>query len=373
MITVEGGQAVEVRINHKISPLLVFFVIHGEQFGAGVLGFSRIIAKEAGYDAWMGVILAGLIVHGLLWVMYYMLSLVQGSILTVHTYVFGKIIGNMLNVVFMLYFLVVSVSVLRTYIEILQVWLYPTASTFILSVVFSFLIYYIVSSGFRVITGICMISIFVSFSYLILCLYCLIQYGHFDNFLPIWNHTISDLFSAMKGSIYTMTGFEIILMIYPFIHTPQKSHKFAQYSVLFSNILYVVSAFSALAIFSEEQLRHTIWSQLSMTQVIEFSFLQRIDYLVISGYALIMITSSILPLWAFSRGMREMFQVKQKYILLGGLIINIISSMLLSNRHVLNNFIQQVANFAQYLIIIYIPVLCIILYIKVRIIQNKQV
>ncbi|MEI4617329.1 GerAB/ArcD/ProY family transporter, partial [Bacillus cereus] len=134
-----------------------------------------------------------------------------------------------------------------------------------------------------------------------------------------------------------------------------------------------VSAFSALAIFSEEQLRHTIWSQLSMTQVIEFSFLQRIDYLVISGYALIMITSSILPLWAFSRGMREMFQVKQKYILLGGLIINIISSMLLSNRHVLNNFIQQVANFAQYLIIIYIPVLCIILYIKVRIIQNKQV
>lgn len=373
MITVEGGQAVEVKINHKIPPLLVFFVIHGEQFGAGVLGFSRIIAKEAGYDAWIGVILAGLIVHGLLWVMYYMLSLVQGSILTVHTYVFGKIIGNMLNVVFMLYFLVVSISVLRTYIEILQVWLYPTASTFILSVVFSFLIYYIVSSGFRVITGICMISIFVSFSYLILCLYCLMQYGHFENFLPIWNHTISELFSAAKGSIYTMTGFEIILMIYPFIHSPQKSHKFAQYSVLFSNILYVVSAFSALAIFSEQQLRHTIWSQLSMTQVIEFSFLQRIDYLVISGYAFIMITSIILPLWAFSRGMREMFQVKQKYILLGALLINIISSMLLSNRHVLNNFIQQVANFSQYLIIVYIPLLCIIVYIKVKNSQNNQV
>ncbi|WP_186323889.1 GerAB/ArcD/ProY family transporter [Bacillus thuringiensis] len=135
-----------------------------------------------------------------------MLSLVQGHILTVHTYVFGKIIGNMLNVVFMLYFLVVSVSVLRTYIEILHVWLYPTASTFILALIFSFLIYYIVSSGFRVITGICVIAIFISFSYMMLCLYCLIQYGHFDNFLSVWNHTISDLFSAMKGSIYTIPG-----------------------------------------------------------------------------------------------------------------------------------------------------------------------
>ncbi|PEQ08697.1 GerAB/ArcD/ProY family transporter [Bacillus toyonensis] len=363
----------EIKINHKISPFFVFFVIHGEQFGAGVLGFSRIVVQEAGYDAWIGVILAGIIVHCLLWVMYYMLSLVQGSILTVHTYVFGKIIGNMLNVVLMLYFLVVSISVLRTYIEILQVWLYPTASTFILSLSFSFLIYYIVSSGFRVITGICIISIFVSFSYMILCLYCLIQYGHFDNFLPIWNHKISDLFSAAKASSYTMTGFEIILMIYPFIYSPQKSHRFAQYSVLFSNILYILSILSALAIFSEKQLMHMIWSQLSMTQTIEFPFLQRIDYLVVSGYTLIMVTSIILPLWAFSRGMREIFQVKQKYILIGALIVNIISSVLLRDRYAINMFIDQVAIFSQYLIIIYIPLLCIILYIKVKIVQNKQV
>ncbi|WP_142345017.1 GerAB/ArcD/ProY family transporter [Bacillus toyonensis] len=362
----------QIKINYKIAPFFVFFVIHGQQFGAGVLGFSRIIAKEAGYDAWIGVILAGVIVHCLLWVMYYMLSLVQGSILTVHTYIFGTIIGNILNMVFMLYFFVVSVSVLRTYIEILQVWLYPTASTFILSLVFSFLIYYIISSGFRVITGLCIISIFVAFIYMILCLYCLLQYGHFDNFLPIWNHSLSDIYSAAKGSIYTMTGVEIILMIYPFIHSPQKSHKFAQYSVLFSNILYILSAVSALAIFSEEQLRYTIWSQLSMTQLIELPFLQRIDYLVISGYIFIMITSITLPLWAITRGMKEIFHVKQKYILIGALILSIISSILLNNRHVINTFTQQVANFSQYLILIYIPLLCLILHIKVKVTQNKQ-
>ncbi|MDR5023186.1 GerAB/ArcD/ProY family transporter [Bacillus thuringiensis] len=171
-----------------------------------------------------------------------------------------------------------------------------------------------ISLGFRIITGICVISIFASISYMILCLYCLIKLGHWDNFLPMFNHDISKIFLAAKGSIYTMTCFEIILMIYSFIKSPKESHKFAQYSVRFSNFLYLLSVISALAVFSKGRLSHKIWSQLSMTQVIQFSFLKRIEYLVVCGYALIMVSSIILPLWAHTRGMRETFHIKQKYI-----------------------------------------------------------
>lgn len=356
-----------IKISHMISPFFVFFVIHGEQFGAGVLGFSRIVAKEAGYDAWVGVFFAGVIIHCLIWIMYYMLSLVDGSILDVHTYVLGPFLGKLCNIGFMLYFFIVSVSILRTYVEIVQVWLFPTASTLILTIIFSILIYYIISSGFRVITGICVISIFASIGYIVLCLYCLIKYGHFDNFLPMFNHNISEIFLAAKGSVYTMTGFEIILMIYPFIKSPKESHKFAQYSVLFSNFLYLLSVISAIAFFSEGQLSHEIWSQLSMARVIQFPFLERIEYIVVSGYALIMISSMILPLWAHTRGMREIFHVKQKYILWTSLIVAVIISVLLKDRHTINNFITQVSNISLYLIFIYIPILCLILHIKVKV------
>lgn len=360
----------KVKMRHMISPIFAFFVLHGEQFGAGVLGFSRIIAKEAGYDAWIGVLFAGIVIHCLIWIMYYMLSLVDGSILDVHTYVLGPFWGNLFNIGFMLYFFIVSVSILRTYVEIVQVWLFPTASTLILSIIFSILIYYIISSGFRVITGICVISIFSSISYMILCLYCLIRFGHFNNFLPIFNHNISEIFLAAKGSVYTMTGFEIILMIYPFIHSPKESYKFAQYSALFSNFLYLLSVISALAFFSEGQLSHMIWSQLSMTQVIQFSFLQRIEYIVVCGYALIMVSSIILPLWAHTRGMREIFHIKQKYILWISLIVTVIISILLKDRYTINNFITQISNLSLYLIFIYIPMLCLILHIKVKVEEN---
>ena len=46
----------KIKAEHQISPVFVFFLIHGAQFGAGVLGFARIIAKAAGYDGWIGVL-----------------------------------------------------------------------------------------------------------------------------------------------------------------------------------------------------------------------------------------------------------------------------------------------------------------------------
>lgn len=59
---------------YQVSPIYVFFLIHSAQFGAGVLGYSRIIAKKAGYDGWIGVVLAGFFLHILMWMMYRMLS-----------------------------------------------------------------------------------------------------------------------------------------------------------------------------------------------------------------------------------------------------------------------------------------------------------
>ncbi|WP_345743031.1 GerAB/ArcD/ProY family transporter [Bacillus cereus] len=114
---------------------LYTFLIHSAQFGAGVLGFSRIAAEQADYDAWIGVLLAGIVLHILMWMIYRMLSWINGSILELQTYMFGKLFGTGLNLLFLLYFFIVSASILRTYIEIVQVWMFPTASTFILATV----------------------------------------------------------------------------------------------------------------------------------------------------------------------------------------------------------------------------------------------
>ncbi|WP_307839904.1 GerAB/ArcD/ProY family transporter [Bacillus cereus] len=197
-------------------------------------------AEKADYDAWIGVLLAGIVLHILMWMIYrLLLSWINSSILELQTYMFGKLFGTGLNLLFLIYFFIVSASILHTYIEIVQVWMFPTVSTFILAMVMCMLVYYIVSSGFRGMTAICVLSIFISILYIFSCIYCMLNYGEMHSFLPIWNHSIQDIGDTMKKYICTMARLEIILMIYPFIHNPTESHRFAQYGLLFSNPLYL--------------------------------------------------------------------------------------------------------------------------------------
>lgn len=120
-----------------------------------------------------------------MWMMYRMLSWVQGSILELQTYMFGRFIGTGLNLVFLVYFLIVSVSILQTYIEIVQVWMFPTASTLILTIILSVLVYYIISSGFQVMTAVCIVSILCNSLCILRCsiwtLGCFFTY--FESFL----------------------------------------------------------------------------------------------------------------------------------------------------------------------------------------------
>ncbi|MDM5464640.1 spore germination protein [Bacillus cereus] len=353
----------KVKEEYQISPIFVFFLIHSAQFGAGVLGFARIIAKAAGYDGWMGVLITGICIHILIWMMYFLLKETNGNLIDLQRQTFGKWLGNGINLIFMAYFLIISISVIRTYVEIIQVWMFPTASTWMLTLFLCLVSYYIISSGFRVIAGICVISVGGTLGYLFLSLFVL-KYSHWDNLLPMFTHSFSDILKAAKLSVYSMTGFEIYLMVYPFVKQPKKSHKFAQYGALFSNLLFLFSTLLAFTFFSEKQLFKTIWSQLSMTQVIQLPFIERLEYIAISAYALVIVTSSILPLWAAMRGTHEIFRVKQRGVLIAFILIILIVSQLLTNRHDINNFTSNASKVSFWLIYVYIPILFIIVWVK---------
>lgn len=94
----------KVQEKYQISPVFVFFLIHGAQFGAGVLGFARIIAKAAGYDGWIGVIITGIFIHILIWMMYVLLKETNGNLVDLHRQTFGKWLGNGISIIFMAYF-----------------------------------------------------------------------------------------------------------------------------------------------------------------------------------------------------------------------------------------------------------------------------
>jgi spore germination protein (amino acid permease) len=341
----------------QVSPYFLFFIIFTSQVGVGILGFQRGIAKEAGYDAWISVLLAGFLAQILIWIMLKLVSKGKGDIVTIHQKVFGKYIGGFFSLLMMLYYGLASVSVLRSYIEIVQVWMFPTLPTWCLSILLMILSYYIISGGFRIVTGICFLSVLFPLFSLTSLYFFPLKYAHFQNLLPILDHTPKEIISGIRSSIYTMAGFEILLMVYPFIDKRKPSHKYAHLGVLATTLLYTLSAVIAFLFFSEKQLSKTIWSELSMTKVIHFSYLERFEYIYISMYMLTIIALISLLLWSSSRGFKLIFHIKQKYPLLILCLVNVVICQILTNRMLITKYLDLISQINFWMFYVYIPLL----------------
>ena len=82
----------------------------------------------------------------------------DNDLMTIHTTCFGKWIGTFFSVCFAAYLLLFCLTVLRTYIEVIQVWVFPTIKPWKLTLLFLLVTYYVIKGGFRSVTGICFLG-----------------------------------------------------------------------------------------------------------------------------------------------------------------------------------------------------------------------
>lgn len=186
------------------------------QTGVGVLSFQRVLAKTTGTDGWISILLAGLFVHIMIWVIYKIFSIVPGDIISANNQAFGKWIGNFFSLLFVLYFLIIGMDVMISYINVIHVWMFEEVPSWAFAVVFLVLIYYIHTGGFRTITGIAFLSVILTY-WLLFVLFYAMKYSEFTNLLPVFHHTLLDILKGTRSTSLTLLGFEMIVMYYPFI------------------------------------------------------------------------------------------------------------------------------------------------------------
>lgn len=117
-----------------VSPYFAFILLHSPDWYRN----SRISTcnfKNAGYDAWISLIIAGIATHIVLFCMLKMLEK-DGDLISIHTTTFGKWVGSIFSVIFTLYCLLFCLTVLRTYMEVIQVWIFPTIKLWKLTLMF---------------------------------------------------------------------------------------------------------------------------------------------------------------------------------------------------------------------------------------------
>ncbi|WP_181315230.1 GerAB/ArcD/ProY family transporter [Salsuginibacillus halophilus] len=344
-------------------PFSAFFLVHAMQIGVGVLGFQRVVMEASGYDAWMSVLFAGVGVSVSIWLMYIILNTYEADIVTIHKLLFGSLIGNALSLILMIYFFVVAVVILRTFIEVLQVWVFYDLQTWVLSVLAAVFFWFALNGGFRLVAGLCVFGVLFP-SGLFIILYLPLEYAEINNILPILQHNFQEVALGAKETILAYIGPELLLMAYPFIERARLSHKWAQMGHAATVYIYFSVMVVSLLFYSEMQIERLIWPTLTMLKIVEFPFIERFEYVGLFLWLIVVTPNIALCLWASSRGVKRIFSIRQRTALYVMLPIFATLPTFFADRQGIETFNNAVSTFGLYILIGYLPFLFIIHQLK---------
>ncbi|GEN53120.1 GerAB/ArcD/ProY family transporter [Halobacillus faecis] len=358
MNKLNNTQGLNIPENYLVTPAYVFFLIHSMQVGVGILGFEKYLVEKAGFDAWVSVLIAGGILHIILWMMYRLLQNGGGDIVQIHKNIFGKYIGGFLSLLFCAYFTLLAFTVIVTFIEVIKVWVFPGLQVWVFAFVLIWLVYYLVSGGFRVITGICLISVIIGLPILLLKFFP-VQAGHTMNIYPMISHDFTDILGATKQSILSFIGLEFLLIYYPFIKKPDKSKKWAHFGVFYTTMIYLISVLVTFVYYSEEQLKQVVWGTISAWKIVEFPFIERFEFVGIAMWLYVILPNICLGVWGATRIPKRVFNIKQKHFVIIFCIALYFPAVLLDGRPVIdmvNNLSGQLGMY----VLMYVPVLLVL-------------
>ncbi|TDQ36085.1 GerAB/ArcD/ProY family transporter [Aureibacillus halotolerans] len=357
--------AYQVKKQHQVSAFFVFFLLHGVQIGISILNFQHSLVKHVQYDAWLTIAISGLLVHIIIAMIYFMMKRSNGDIVNLHDRVFGKWFGRFLLFCISIYFFVGVFLSLRVYIQIIQTWIFPDLRIWAFAIALIVLVWYIVSGGFRVVTGITVFSVVIPSFFLLILLFPL-QYAQVQNLTPIFNHSASNVFQAVWELMPAFFGYFFIMFYYPFIDQAEKSQKWAHIGNVVSTLLYAFTALVSFLFFSPKQILDHLWPSISMLQVVAMPFVERFEFISLSVWLIALLPYVCLACWSGSLMLKRLTPFRQKTFVILSLACVYAALLWVQKQETLESIRQVYSQVGSCIAVGYLPFLTLLTAIRLR-------
>lgn len=356
----------------NINAYLAFFIIHTSQIGMGILGVPKIIFLEANKDAWISIILSGLFISFLTWLIISILKRNKGkNLYEIHENLFGRFMGNIINLCIVIYFIELNYSIIISYIELAITWGYEGIYEWVGTLALILITIYAVLGGFRVIVGVCFLSFFMTI-WMIFIIYQPLSSIDYIRILPVLSSTPDEILNGVFRSSYTMLGFETLFFIFPFIKEKKKLHLYSQLAIWFTIVLLLTITIISILYFSPKELEDSVWPLVSMISSVRFPFIERFEVLAISLWILVIFPNLCLSLFISSKGVKHIFNLKQKHGIWVISLFIFVSSFFITKRVDNDIFIDKIGLIGFYLWFIYPVFLYFIIAIKPKIFTRTK-
>lgn len=359
-INLQGNKHLQIRAFY------LFFIMNAIQIDVGVIGIPKIVSVDAGYDAWISILISYIYMALLILCMIYILKQYKNAdILGIQVDLFGAFFGKLLGTIYILFFVLYVSSVSVTYAQIVRVFIFPDMNDLTIVVMLVILIVYAVLGGFRVIVGVAFLF-FLLTQWVLLLLIDPIMEIDFHHFLPILESSWSDILKGTRSSSYTFMGIQLLFFVYPFIQNKQNVRKPILFGLTYNTFVVLLFTVISIGYFTEGQLERRIWPVLNLFKTQSFPFIERLDYLVVAEWMMVSVPSMIFLTWGVTYGIKRLYKVPQKWTLYIVAVLLLITSPLINKHFEIQNYINLVEQIGFWLVYIYPFLLLPIVLIKAK-------
>ncbi|WP_260857224.1 GerAB/ArcD/ProY family transporter [Bacillus thuringiensis] len=263
------------------------FIIHGAQVGTGILVLPRTLAQKSGTDGWLVLPLCFLFstIASIVWIRIaqrYSNQLLNNKI--------NKLARQLFSLIYIAYFSFYAWIVLLNGMLYIKGNLLPKTPDYLIVILFLIPTYLLVSQNVYVLGRYCEIVFYITIWIVILFLIPLRE-GNLLNMLPLFKNGISGLLKTLPQCIFPFTGFEIIFCIYPYLKIKKDAIKGVVIANSITMIFYIFMTISCFIFFSPDEITSYNQPVLSILKIIEVSFLERFDLIIITVYLFVVFTS----------------------------------------------------------------------------------
>jgi len=355
----------------RIRTFYLFFIIVGAQVGVGVLGVPRYIFEEARQDSWISILIAFVYMAIVASAMLIILNQYKNAdIFGIQVDIFGKWVGKLLGTIYIIFFTAELLSVILTYTQVVQVFLYPTMSSLTMGVLLMILIVYSVLGGIRVVVGVAFLCILIA-PWIFILLYDPISRIEMSHYLPMFQASATELLKGAKATVYTFLGLEILFIIYPFVDNKKKAKRPIFLGLVISALHVLITTIIAIGYYSSYGLSIMQWPVLALFKSVTLPFLERFDYLVVAQWMMVALPTMVFLMWAATYGVKRLYGISQKKALYSIAILQLITITFIQTDNTIQKVTNIVAKVGFWIVFVYPIVLLPVVLLKKKLQKHK--
>lgn len=262
----------------EISSGQCYIMLISMMVGTGILGLARSVAEVSKQDAWISVLLNGVGISFIVGLIVLIISkFPDDTFLQFTSTLLSKPIAFIIVFLYGIYATLTTSLIIRFLCEMVGTWFLPRTPSFVVSLIIVLTLIYITKDGLTLVGRFNEIVVFSIIPYILLIFPSLTE-ASLLNLRPVGGSGFVNIIKGITPSFYAFAGYEVILIIYPYVANKNKNNlKYSVLSIIFVTLLYTSIVASQISLFGYQEIAHILYSFINYLDVLDFPVIERIE------------------------------------------------------------------------------------------------